>query len=293
MIDFQYLLNYKFKVMNKKRLISILIIIGLTAVIFILNYHPTITVITKKNPRDGADMVWVPAGPFMMGSPETRRKVILDGFWIYKYEVTVKQFRNYCKKNKYHYDWKKNQPTFGWHDENPMTNMNWDDADSYSKWVGGSLPTGAQWEKAARGNDERDFPWGNKWNVEWFNNGANLIKIDAVTSDKAVIRHGGYFPKDCSPYGAMDMEGNVAELTSDAMNELIDIHMYVKLMSGVNPNIPVTQKTEAVLMRGGDFDSIPYGFPTFGSTMDPSLYSYRYHTRSIGYYAIGFRCVVP
>jgi formylglycine-generating enzyme required for sulfatase activity len=286
--------------MNKKILILILIIIGLTCVIVISlmkinSYtHPPITIVTKKNPRDGADMVWVPAGSFMMGSPETRRKVTLDGFWIYKYEVTVKQFRNYCIKNKYHYDWKKNQPSYGWHDDNPMTNINWDEEDAYAKWAGGSLPTGAQWEKAARGDDERKFPWGDGWDSEASNDGDYYSNYNLYHNPRIIAtpKPVGSFPKDISPYGVMDMAGNVFEDTADAY--IGDVKLYAKIMSGENPHLPVKPETDEVCFRGGNYYYISFNLTwTGGTTYDPSSYLYDLGTRHFGDDMSGFRCVVP
>ena len=123
---------------------------------------------SKLNTKDGAEMVQVPAGDFMMGADlvkdseerninnATRHKVTLDGYWIYKYDVTVAQYRKFCTETGHAMPV---DPSWGWRDDHPIVNVNWDDANQYAKWAGGSLPTEAQWEKAARGADGRAVPW--------------------------------------------------------------------------------------------------------------------------------------
>lgn len=138
---------------------------------------------TKINPKDRALMVWMPAGEFIMGAtarenaalikrysvPEKfkavfesqgpQHKVYLNGYWIYKYEVTVAQYREFCRATRRQMP---DAPEWGWKDRNPMLNVTWNDADAYARWAACSLPTEAQWETAARGTDGRTYPWGNK-----------------------------------------------------------------------------------------------------------------------------------
>ena len=128
----------------------------------------------KINQKDGAMMVWVPAGEFKMGSlagdlpikglteSQAQRKVYLDGYWMYKYEVTVAQYRKFCKATG---RTMPNVPRWGWKDDHPMVNADPVLAEAYAKWAGCRLPTEAEWEKAARGTDGRRYPWGNKWDV--------------------------------------------------------------------------------------------------------------------------------
>jgi len=165
---------------------------------------------TKINPRDGATMVYVPAGTFTMGGADKvnawagceqpAHKVTLKGYWIYKTEVTVAQYRKFCKATR---RIMPRAPQWGWINSHPMVNMNWNDALTYCAWARTKLPTEAQWEKAARGTDGRIYPWGNK-----FDKSKCWTAENHATQTKPV----GSFPSGASPYGCLDMAGNVWEL---------------------------------------------------------------------------------
>ena len=133
-----------------------------------------------------------------------QHRVYLDGYWIYKQEVTVAQYRGFCKATGRKMP---NKPSWGWRDDHPITNVTWEDAATYAEWAGMSLPTEAQWEKAARGTDGRTYPWGNVWEASRCATSAGR-KL-------ASPQPAGSHRLDCSPYGALDMSGNAREWCCD------------------------------------------------------------------------------
>jgi len=171
-------------------------------------------------------------------SEKPQRNVYVDGFWIYKYEVTVAQFRKFCHATG------KTMPTAlggEWKDNHPIESVSWQDAADYSKWAGCALPTEAQWEKAARGTDGRIYPWGNKWDPSKC---ANSVRRD-LDESKPV----GAYPTGASPYGAMDMAGNAAEWCSDWYDE--DETYYANAAAN-NPTGP--DQGMSRIIRGGSWD---------------------------------------
>lgn len=135
------------------------------------------------NPIDGAELVWVPAAEFTMGSSKSdidqmwsnnswpdawkehvknelpAHAVKLNGFHIYKDLVTVSQYRKFCKRTKTKMP---ATPRWGWKENHPVVNVSWDDAKDYAKWANARLPYEAEWEYSARGQSRRTFLWGDK-----------------------------------------------------------------------------------------------------------------------------------
>lgn len=139
---------------------------------------------------------------------EPQRVVFVNDFEITKYEITNSQYEacvadGVC--NKANIKIENSVPTYdeGYFSSNyPVVRVNWNDANAFCLWVNGRLPTEEEWEKAARGTDGRRYPWGN-----------------AFTSSKANLGSTypapvGSFPEGGSPYGVMDMAGNVFEWTA-------------------------------------------------------------------------------
>ena len=193
---------------------------------------------TRVSEEDGMVMVYVPAGEFLMGSTDAdietilagcktckrdlftneqpQHKVYLDAFWIDKTEVTNAQYKKcvqagVCKASQLASFSALNGDT------QPVVGVDWNDAQAYCQRAGRKLPTEAQWEKAARGTDGRIYPWGNQ----------------AATCEYAVMNDGsengcgkgnaawpiGSKLKGASPYGALDMMGNVWEWVADWYSE--------------------------------------------------------------------------
>jgi formylglycine-generating enzyme required for sulfatase activity len=198
---------------------------------------------TIRNPKDGATLVWVPAGAFTMGSDSGEsdarpaRKVTLSGYWIYKTEVTVAQYRKYCDATGADMP---EDPGWGWKDAHPIVNVTWDDATAYSAWAGVSLPTEAQWEKAARGTDGREYPWGSGWSA------AKCVN-DTGGGASSTLPVGSK-PAGASPYGCQDMAGNAWEWCADWYSD-----GYYASAPDRNPTGPA--QGEYRVLRGGSWNN--------------------------------------
>jgi formylglycine-generating enzyme len=207
---------------------------------------------TAINEIDGADLVWIRAGKFLLGSKPgvgasdewPQREIELDGYWIYKVPVTLGQFRKHLAVTG------KKMPEMPWgqgmmldkaasEDSYPVL-LSWYEAADYAKWAAAALPTEAQWEKAARGTDGREYPWGNKWAPE-----------KAVGMERTLERFQqgmlpvGRSPAGVSPFGVQDMAGNVWEWVGDWYS-----HDYYRRSPGKNPPGPATGVNK--VLRGGD-----------------------------------------
>jgi formylglycine-generating enzyme required for sulfatase activity len=163
------------------------------------------------SPQDGAEMVLVPAGELITGSldgdPDEAppHRVTLPAFYIDKFEVTHARYAKFIAAtgHKPPIDWVNGtfSPKLSNH---PVVNVTFTDAKAYAKWAGKRLPTEAEWEKTARGTDGRLFPWGSSTTIQsaWGEFG------------KERTWPAGSFTNDVSPFGAMDMGGNVWEWTA-------------------------------------------------------------------------------
>ena len=174
---------------------------------------PLVIELPKLNFR--LDLVHIPAGPFMMGDDryddeKPIHKVTLPEYWIGKYPVINAQYAIFAKAVQRKFELPKGK------ENHPVVAVNWKDAQEFCKWLSGAsgrnvlLPSEAEWEKAARGSpasisDIRAYPWGNKEPDNTLCNFGN--------NEKGTTPVGKYSPKGDSPYGCVDMAGNVWEWT--------------------------------------------------------------------------------
>jgi formylglycine-generating enzyme required for sulfatase activity len=170
-----------------------------------------------------SNQIAIPGGTFWMGSEDGNsnekpvHKVTLSPYCMDKTEVTVAAYRACVQAGECRPATSPNSfCTWGkvGMEQHPMNCVDWNEAKAYCEWTGGRLPTEAEWEFAARGNDGRKYPWGNKTPTRelcWDGEGNDLGKGN---------RHGtcpvGHYLADASPFGVLDMAGNVWEWTADS-----------------------------------------------------------------------------
>ena len=225
-------------------------------------------------------MVHVPAGTYIIG-PNTgwdrdRRRHSVREYYIDKYEVTNREFRDFLRsldpreaEQLMPYFWPKNENLERYYPEDradhPVTGVTWAAANAYAKWAGKRLPTEEEWEIAARGKERYAFPWGNAFDADLCNS-----RECRITTTLEV----GSFPRGASPFGCLDMAGNASEWTSTDQDG--------------NHIEEMDDKVRNMVIRGGDFregaDHARCDF-RWMTPMDP------YEGRNPSKKRIGFRCV--
>ena len=259
---------------------------------------------TMVSPVDGMTMVFVPEGDFVMGSapsdPNARddelpqHTVFLSDYWIDQTEVTNAMFALFLQDTGNQSEggaWlTENDPDIHvflsdgqWQaeagfEDHPMVEVTWYGASAYCQWAGRELPTEAQWEKAARGTDGRIYPWGSQYGAELANadNTGDTCDGGACDSftDSAPV---GSFPEGASPFGALDMAGNVWELTTDFYSA-----DYFGISPAQNPQGP--QEGDTRVLKGGSFSS-PLRVLRSARRGEADTSGSNFN--------IGFRCVLP
>ncbi len=170
----------------------------------------TITFATAADlPTSDKDMLLIPKGEFTMGSnehaDETKHQVVLDAYWIDKYETSNARFKEFMKATSHPAPAYWDDPRLSKPNQ-PVVGVSWTDASAFCKWEGKRLPTEAEWERAAKGPDgDRHYPWGHSLDPKKANYGQNVGRTMPVDS----------YPEGVSGYGVYNMAGNVFEWVDD------------------------------------------------------------------------------
>jgi len=249
---------------------------------FATSLTPTMEVgSTWTSLKDGMTMLYIPAGEFSMGSNvgEDNEKpvhlVYLDAYWMDKTEVTNAMYSKCVQDGKCDPPQSAGSNTrdkyFGNHefDSYPVINVSWDDANTYCEWRGNNtrLPTEAEWEKAARGTDQRTYPWGEVLSCDNANYQTRCIG-DTTKS--------GVYSSGVSPYGVYDLAGNVWEWINDIYSETY--YQNSPLINPIGPSLG-----DFHVIRGGSFYS-------FSKVEDPRTSVRDMMISDASNIYVGFRC---
>jgi eukaryotic-like serine/threonine-protein kinase len=219
--------------------------------------------LTRELRTPSGDMVLIPQGSFLFG----RRKVSLSlpAFYIDRTEVTNKAYAAFCDATRHPLP--EHFPSDMPH--HPVVNVSFADASAFAKWAGKRLPSSAEWEKAARGNDGRAFPWGNT---------ADATRANVKGARTAALMPVSSFTPGASPYGALHMVGNAWELINESVTPSpTDLAIFVRRITP-----PATIQEQWILLRGGSCAEALLKDVIWDALAAPS----RYRNASIG-----FRCV--
>ena len=237
--------------------------------------------VPKERATDGVPMMFVPAGEFLMGSNDADRQatgdekpqhtIYLDAFWIDKYEVTNALYKKCADTGKCSRPSETTSSTRSSYYGNsqfvnyPVIHVSWNDANTYCQWAGKRLPTEAEWEIAARGIDGRIYPWGN---------GFDRNRLNSSESGRGDTAEVGSFPSGASPYGTLDIAGNVREWVTD----WYDGNYY---MNSPNRNPQGPSSGQHMALRGGSWNVNQYSVRAADRDYYMPTYSLNY---------VGFRC---
>lgn len=238
-------------------------------------------------------MIDIPTGPFVMGTSDERsdlqnrpeHQATVAAFRIDKYLVTNAQYARFVAATGYrpplHWEGGRIPPGIETH---PVTMVSWYDANNYSTWAGKRLPSEAEWEKAARGEDGRRWPWGAEMDVKRLN---TYYSVRSTTDVRA-------YAAGASPYGVFDMAGNVSQWIADDFLPYPGSDAPADLFAG-RVAVSVTPQDQAMkvvdmvpidarykVLRGGSWKSDPFSTASYHRNFSWPHYASDF---------FGFRCV--
>jgi formylglycine-generating enzyme required for sulfatase activity len=225
------------------------------------------------------DMVFVPAGDFTMGSPEGQgdsdehpeHTVYLDAFYIDKTEVTAAQYQRCVEAGACSATSTGSPCTYGaaGKSDHPINCVEWNQAVDFCRWAGKRLPTEAEWEKAARGTDGRVYPWGNE------EPDCGRLNYQGSVCGTGITAPVASYPSGASPYGALDMAGNVWEWVADRYDG-----GYYAQSPRNNPTGPGSDSLR--VLRGGSGSDVAFSVRVAQRLAHSQDFRYNLH--------FGFRC---
>jgi len=250
----------------------------------------------RTSPIDGMPQAYVPAGTLHMGGLDVHaddrdelpaHDVSLDAFWIDQLEVTNAIYMlcvqdRACLPPK---DWASDRRPSYFNNEEfkdyPVVHVTWEQAGTYCAWAERRLPTEAEWERAARGDDFRNYPWGDE------PPSGEYANFNRLVNDTSRV---GSYAAGASPFGALDMAGNVWEWVADLYGT-----EYYKSSPEHNPTGPEASSTNLRVIRGGSFQDewVDLRVSKRGAALGPAPDALFDAPDRDGEYSskIGFRCV--
>ena len=247
---------------------------------------------TAISKSDGKEMILIPAGDFLMGTnkvdnknthrkigtvkplyldQQPKSKIFLDNYYIDKYEVTNREYKRFLDETQF-YETPGNWENGKYVEETadmPVTHVTWYEAFTYAVWAGKRLPTEAQWEKAARGTDGKNYPWGDTYDKSFANMGVDGARKLASTRS---------YIKDVSPFGVFGMAGNAMEWTLNWYDSYpgssYKYKRFGKRFKVIRGN---------GFQKAGHYFLEAYGYVFYRTEAEPDDY----------FQNVGFRCVTP
>ncbi len=219
-------------------------------------------------------LIYIGPSTFQMGSREGQHdeypihEVEIDGYYIEKYEVSYKQYyqcveAGACREPAYTHDFSDHPDLY----EHPVVGVTWNDAETYCQWIDRRLPTEAEWEYAAKGDNNQSYPWGHAHLPEYTNTRGD----DDGYLESAPVKE---FKKGASSKNILQMSGNAAEWVYDYYSE----DFYAK---GSHQNPKGASSGREKIVRGGSYQDPPYNVRASSrNSLPPTKYSQ----------VIGFRC---